>query len=329
MSPELNNPMNLGTIEVELEKARTAYRNWGRWGQDDVIGTLNFITPEKVAHATTLSKRGAIFSLSQPFSGDGPQSGWRGRVNPVHLMRDTGTDAAADTQGFPHGLGGADDSVFMPLQCSTQWDGLGHIFDNKKAWNGRDCTIVDGAGDHVTGIETAAEKFVSRGVLLDVGRAIGEIGELAIGHPITEADLEKTIELQGASSKIEPGDIVLVRTGQYGKVLRAGTWGDYAGGDAPGMSFSSLGWLHRNEIAALATDTWGVEVRPAEFTQPCFAPFHQIAIPNMGLFLGEMFNLEALAADCHQDKNYEFLFIAPAISFNGAVGAPVHPIAIK
>ena len=80
---------------------------------------------------------GMSFSLSQRFDMDGPQKGWRRRTNPVHTMLDTGTDAAAGIQGFPHGLGGADDVVTMPLQCSTQWDGLGHIFDHGVAWNGR------------------------------------------------------------------------------------------------------------------------------------------------------------------------------------------------
>src|SRR3712207_8462330 len=75
---------------------------------------------------------------------DGPQKGWRRRTNPVHTMLDTGTDAERGTQGFPHGIGGADDVIAMPLQASTQWDGLGHIFDHGNAWNGRR------AGDVVT-----------------------------------------------------------------------------------------------------------------------------------------------------------------------------------
>ena len=71
------------------------------------------------------SAPGRSFSLSQAFDMDGPQKGWRRRTNPVHTMLDTGTDAVAGVQGFPHGIGGADDVIAMPLQCSTQWDGLG------------------------------------------------------------------------------------------------------------------------------------------------------------------------------------------------------------
>lgn len=110
--------MSLGPIEEELAKARSAYRNWGRWGEDDVLGTLNFIDDAIRAHAAGLVRRGRSFSLSQEFNERGPQRGFRGRINPVHYMKDTGSDAAAGTQGFPHGFGGADDHVVMPLQAS-------------------------------------------------------------------------------------------------------------------------------------------------------------------------------------------------------------------
>ena len=124
--------------EAEIARAARAYSNWGRWGADDVLGTVNFITDELRLAAAALVRRGASFSLSQRFDMDGPQRGWRRRTNPVHTMLDTGTDAALGHQGFPHGIGGADDVIAMPLQCSTQWDGLGHIFDHGQAWNGRD-----------------------------------------------------------------------------------------------------------------------------------------------------------------------------------------------
>ena len=321
---------NLGPIEEELAKARAAYRNWGRWGADDVLGTLNHLDDAKRAHAAGLVRRGRAISLALEFNEQGPQRGFRGRINPVHYMRDTGTDAAADRQGFPHGFGGADDHVVMPLQAGTQWDGLGHIYDNKLAWNGRSCTIVNGDGDSVTGIEHMADDFVGRGVLLDVGRVVGEDGmELPDGFAITEEHLRATVEAQGPTSSVRRGDIVLIRTGQLNRVRRNGSWGEYAAGAAPGMSFSTLGWLHRTEIAAAATDTWGFEVRPYEFPDPCMSPLHQIAIPNMGLPLGEMFDLEALGADCEADGVYEFLLVAAPLPVTGAVGAPVNPIAVK
>jgi kynurenine formamidase len=321
-------PPAVGDAAAAIADAAARYRNWGRWGDDDVLGTANFIDDEVRRAAAGLVRRGVSFGLSQPFDGDGPQNGWRRRTNPVHTMLDTGTDAAAGTQGFPHGIGGADDVIAMPLQCSTQWDGLGHIFDRGRAWNGRDAgATVTAAGDQVTGIEHVAAHLTSRGVLLDVGRALGEDGELPDGFAITEDHLEATIAAQGPSSQVRRGDIVLVRTGQYARVLREG-WGHYAGGPAPGLSFWTAGWLHAHEIAAIATDTWGFEVRPNEFDD-AFQPLHQVAIPNMGLFIGEMWDLEDLAADCAADGTHEFLLVAAPLKVTGAVGAPVHPVAIK
>lgn len=217
--------------EGSIAEAAKAYSNWGRWGADDVLGTLNFLDEAKRREAAALIRRGASFSLAQSFDMNGPQKGWRRRTNPVHTMLDTGTDAALGLQGFPHGLGGADDVIAMPLQCSTQWDGLGHIFDHGKTWNGRDAAkTVTSEGDLVTGIEHMAPHVAGRGVLLDVGRTIGEDGELPDGFAITEEHLTATAEALGVS--VGRGDIVLVRTGQLARARRDG-WGDYAGGPAP------------------------------------------------------------------------------------------------
>jgi kynurenine formamidase len=328
-------PERLDPADPEGAIAAAAKRcsNWGRWGEDDVLGTMNFLDDAKRREGAALVRRGASFSLAQSFDTDGPQKGWRRRTNPVHTMTDTGTDAERGNQGFPHGIGGADDVIAMPLQCSTQWDGLGHIFDHGNAWNGRRAgDVVTSEGDLVTGIETVASLIAGRGVLLDVGRAIGTDGELPDGYAITVADLEATIAAQGESARVGRGDLLLVRTGRLARArrdIREGRgWGDYAGGAAPGLSFTTADWLHGTEIAGIATDTWGFEVRPNEFDE-AFQPLHQVAIPHIGLFLGEMWDLDALAADCADDGVYDFWLTAAPLPVTGAVGSPVNPIAVK
>ncbi|WP_324277937.1 cyclase family protein [Blastococcus brunescens] len=328
-------PDDLDRTDPEGAIAAAAKRcsNWGRWGADDVLGTMNFLDDAKRVEGAALVRRGASFSLSQSFDTDGPQKGWRRRTNPVHTMTDTGTDAERGVQGFPHGIGGADDVIAMPLQCSTQWDGLGHIFDHGFAWNGRRAgDVVTSLGDSVTGIETVASLIAGRGVLLDVGRAVGTDGELPDGFAITHQHLEATIAAQGESSRVGRGDLVVVRTGRLTRARRdiaeGRGWGDYAGGDAPGLSFTTAGWLHGTEIAGIATDTWGFEVRPNEF-DVAFQPLHQVAIPNIGLFIGEMWDLDALAADCAEDGRYDFWLTAAPLPVTGAVGSPVNPIAVK
>jgi len=312
---------------AEIARRAEAYRNWGRWGEDDVLGTLNFIDDAARVRAAQLVSSGRVVSLAQSFDTDGPQKGWRRRTNPVHTMTDTGTDAERANQGFPHGMGGADDVIAMPLQCSTQWDGLGHIFDHGVAWNGRRAgDVVTSDGDLVTGIEHAAGVIVGRGVLLDIGRHLEPgTGELADGYASTVADIESCIRAQGVD--VGRGDIVLIRTGQYARTRREG-WGDYAGGAAPGLSLTTAGWLHRSEIAAIATDTWGFEVRPNEFDAPAFQPLHQVVIPNMGLTIGEMWNLDELADACLERGSWEFLLSAPPLPITGAVGSPINPVAI-
>ncbi|WP_146339761.1 cyclase family protein [Nesterenkonia sp. NBAIMH1] len=316
-----NDPAGEVTLRAE------AYRNWGRWGEDDVLGTLNFIDSAKRTQAARLVTEGITVSLGQEFNEDGPQKGWKKRNNPVHTMTGTGLDAERSLDAFPHGIGGADDLIMMPLQCSTQWDGLGHIFDRGYAWNGRRAgDVVTTQGDGVTGIEKAASVIVSRGVLLDMGRHLRpETGELEDGYAITEEDLDSCIAAQGASSAVGRGDILLVRTGQLARVRREG-WGDYAGGPAPGLSITTARWLYRSEIAAIATDTWGFEVRPNEFHES-FQPLHQIVIPNMGLTVGEMWDLERIGQACAERGRFDFLLSAQPLPITGAVGSPINPIA--
>jgi kynurenine formamidase len=319
--------------EGAIAAAAKRVSNWGRWGADDVLGTLNFLDEAKRAQGARLVRRGVSFSLAQRFDAGGPQKGWRRRTNPVHTMLSSGLDAEFGPAEFPHGLGGADDVVFMPLQASTQWDGLGHIFDHGTAYNGRRASqVVTSEGDGLTGIETVADRVAGRGVLLDVGRAIGAEGELPDGFAITAEHLEATITAQGETARVGRGDLLLVRTGQLTRARRgiaAGDgWGDYAGGPAPGLSFTTADWLHASEIAGIATDTWGFEVRPNEF-DVAFQPLHQVVIPHIGLFIGELWDLDTLAADCAADGVYEFFLAAAPLPVTGAVGAPVNPIAVK
>jgi kynurenine formamidase len=216
--------------------------------------------------------------------------------------------------------------VVMPLQCGTQWDGLGHVFYENSMWNGYDCREVTSNGAQKCGIEKTKNRMVGRGVFLDVPRALGK-EVLPDGYAISCADLDRTADAQGV--KIKRGDFVVVRTGQMEAKLKAGSWDGYPGGDAPGFSFETLEWIRRTELAALASDTWGCEVRPNETEPGINQPWHWITIPIMGMTMGEIFYVKELAEDCAEDKVYEFLFVAPAIPITGAVGSPTNPLAIK
>ena len=314
----------------DLRAAAEKYKNWGKWGAADEIGTLNYTQPEDIVAAARLVRKGKVISLALNFDQHGPQGAKSkypamGRINPVHTMLRTGTDAYSGVLDH-RGIRAADDMVVMPLQCGTQWDGLGHIFFENHMWNGYDCREVTSAGAQKCGIEKTKNKMVGRGVFLDVARALGKKW-LDDGYAITCADLDRTAEVQRV--KVKRGDFVVARTGQMEAKLEAGSWDGYPGGDAPGFGFETLEWIKRTELAALASDTWGCEVRPNESEPGINQPWHWITIPMMGMTMGEIFYLKELAEDCAADKVYEFLFVAPAIPITGAVGSPTNPLAIK
>jgi kynurenine formamidase len=314
----------------DLRDAAEKYKNWGKWGPRDEIGTLNYTQPEDIVAAARLVRKGKVISLALNFDHTGPQGAKSkypamGRTNPIHTMLRTGTDAYSGVLDH-RGIRAADDMVTMPLQCGTQWDGLGHVFYENSMWNGYDCREVTSAGAQKCGIEKTKSRMVGRGVFLDVARAKGKKW-LDDGYAITCADLDETAKKQGVTMK--RGDFVVVRTGQMEAKLEAGSWDGYPGGDAPGFGFETLEWIRRTELAALASDTRGCEVRPNESEQGINQPWHRITIPIMGMTMGEIFYVKDLAEDCAADGVYEFMFVAPAIPITGAVGSPTNPLAIK
>ena len=166
--PGQSSSRNIKVSRQAVDEAFKALSNWGRWGKDDQVGTLNHVTPAEVVAASKLIKGGKTFALGIPLGQSGPQRGLFGkRWNPIHTMLATGTDALAGKQ--PR-LAYADDAINMPIQSATHWDSLGHIFYDGKMYNGHDASNVDSNGLGVLGIEHAKDKLVGRGVLLDIAR---------------------------------------------------------------------------------------------------------------------------------------------------------------
>lgn len=319
---------SITTVRALSEK----YSNWGRWGADDQVGTLNHIQPEDVVAAAQLVRNGRIVEMGLPINDAGPQSGGGGfgRFNPIHLMIRDGADVVAGTTirdfygGEDKYLRGADDVLIMPLQSGTQWDALAHIFFEGKMYNGVEAMMVGSKGALVNDITSGCSRMIGRGVLLDVPAALG-LPWLEPGYAITRADLEACEERQGVT--VGRGDFVFVRTGQMAQVRDRGSWDDYAGGSAPGLGLDSVPWVAEREIAALATDTWGMEVRPNE-TPDTNQPLHIVFIVHMGLWIGEIFDLEPIARACEEEKRWEFMFSGPPLPITRAVGSPLTPLAI-
>ena len=247
------------------------------------------------------------------------------RLNPRHLMLATGTDLKAGVQpGSEGGFGEADDMVVMALQAATQWDSLAHIFYGFKMYNDRDCTLVNAHGASKNSIAVLRERVVSRGVLVDLPRFRG-VDWLPADHRITVAELEGALDHQRV--EVRSGDVLLIRTGNMRRIRATGSWTGFTYADEPGPGLDALPWIHEKEVAAAASDTWAFEVLPSGTS--LWLPVHAVGIVHMGLLIGEIFDLEALADDCERDGAYEFFFSAPPLPFTGAVGSPINPLAIK
>jgi kynurenine formamidase len=165
--------------------------------------------------------------------------------------------------------------------------------------------------------------IATRGVLLDIAR-LHDVDYFDDNYPITGDDLERAASAAGV--RVEPGDAVLVRTGQM-NFLRAGDKRRYSV-PSPGLSTQSIPWVRDHDVALVATDTMTFEVYPCEDPQ-VFMPVHMIHLRDMGLAQGQNWHLDDLAADCAADAQYDFLLVATPLPLTAAAGAPAAPTAIK
>jgi kynurenine formamidase len=303
----------------EFEELARKVNNWGRWGDDDEIGTLNLITPEAVARAAACVKRGRTFSLAIPLSLDGPQLGFiPGRINPLRTMVAINRPLTGDPDQFCS----SDDIVVMALQAATHWDSLAHVSYNGRLYNGFPAASITERGASHCGIDKIAT-IVGRGVLLDAARALG-VERLEPGYALTADDLDAAEE--NARLQVMPGDIVLLRTGQITR-LKAGDKMGYAYPN-PGPSLQTVEWFRNHDVAALATDSLTFEVYPSERADLPL-PVHLLHLVEMGMTQGQNFDLEELAVDCADDGVHEFLLEASPQPFAGGLGTPVNPVAVK
>ena len=298
-------------------------RNWGRWGPDDDIGTLNLIDEAARRRGAAAVVSGRAFPLGLPLSeAEGIQLGFvEGRVNPTRTMVHINQPVNADQ---PEWVCFSEDVVTLATQCATHWDALAHASYGGVIYNGYPASTVSADGAARCGIHRLGT-VVSRGVLLDVARALGR-DVLEPGHPIMPGDLDEALVLAGV--ELEPGDIVLVRTGQMVHLapgrrdLMAYTF------PSPGLTIETAGWFHHHDVAAVATDTLVFEVYPSQHDD-AYLPVHLLHLVEMGLTQGQNWVLDALAEDCAADGRYSFLLDATPLPLTQGLGTPLNPVALK
>lgn len=283
----------------------------GVFGADDVLGTLNRQTPEAIAQAATLVRRGEMFSLNAPLNWPDPPLFNREPLE--HRLYETA-------------LGNRDDWVdHLYPQGSSQWDGFLHI---------RDPEI--GSYNHLPperlGVESWARRGIAgRGVLIDIDRHLrsrGETLDWRTRRPITVTELDDARAATGVEWRA--GDMLVLRTGWTAGYEAAGPEERAAVRtvhDSPGLDASDdmAAYLWDHGISAVAADNIGVEAMPTLNDQM----LHRKTLVRLGMPLGELWWLEDLAADCAEDGRWEFLLVSAPWNLAGSVGSPANAIALK
>lgn len=313
---------------TDFDRIAERLRNWGRWGAEDQRGTLNHIDPAALCRASAEVRNGKQISLGLSFDRNGLQTQTVGptdvRLNPRLFVSAMGFPL--DFEGVSRGRFN-DDVVHMSLQCATHWDAFSHIHYDGKMYNGFDACTVTALGAAKCGVEHLANPGIaSRGVLLDIAELRG-VDQLPGDVVISPDDLDAACAKHGI--RVEPGDIVIVRTGHMRTFLMNGDREGFAGSQ-PGLSGHCAEWLYDRSAAAVASDNYAVEALNAIAAEDeTVMPLHLLCLRDMGMPLGENFNLEALAADCRMDGRYTFMLAAPPLAFTNAFGSPVNPMAFK
>jgi len=294
--------------------------NWGRWGEDDELGTLNNITDDVRRTAARAVRHGRSVSCA-----------WEVGV-PEGMERSTTTcPCAADMPGaenmpaaFRHdrrwGFSNEQLGFVFHGNTTTHLDSPCHIFWDGAMYNGRSHELVDATtGSAWAAVTAAANGIVTRGVLLDVARA-REVSSLEPGQGVFPADLEEAERRQGV--RVRSGDAVLLRTG-YGRVRHEG--GAATGFEQAGWHASCLPWLHEREVALIGADT-PQDVQPSGYDE-VLMPVHAVSLVAMGLWLLDNCDLEACAATAVELGQWDFQLAVAPVRFAGTSGSPVNPIA--
>lgn len=310
------------------ELLKDAPSNWGKWGPDDEIGSLNYLTPAEVIRGIRHVNQGKVITLQRLINNPKGDPVSLGRTEArVSMFTDESNWDEEDAPRLPGGVHYADDYIETFLHGCGHYDALGHVWYDGKIWNGYDARTTVG-GMRKAGVLPIAEKgVVGRGILLDMARYRGKAA-LEKGETFTHEDLEACAASQGA--KIENRDILLARTGFLDTFYEVGWEKFYEDFNEPGLTYSLqlVRWFRDMEIPNLVTDTISNEVTHEPNTGVVL-PLHCALMRNLGVVLTEIIDMNRLAEDCAADNQWTFLYVAAPLKVAQGTGSPVNPVAIK
>jgi len=286
------------------------------------LGTINLITPEKRKRAAALVRDGVPVSCARPIATNA--IGADTTFQPLRFMVDSGEGRDHDSPERILTRRGASEFIGMVFHgyTITHVDTPAHYFWQGKIYNGRSCNLITSReGAQVESVDLLRDGVVSRGVLLDVAALKGRW--LGSGEGVMPEDLEAAEKAQNV--RVEPGDILLIRTGYYARRLAEGPGHPLKDG-SPAAHVVCMPWFRERDIAMLGTDTHN-DVSPA--THPGLGNVvHIVALVSMGLWLIDNANLEDLAQACAARRRWEFMLTIAPLRLQGVTGSPVNPIAL-
>jgi hypothetical protein len=311
---KVNEPMT----EAEFDQLFHDVSNWGRWGEADQRGTLNYITPAHIKTAALLVRSGRSVSMAREIDAvaavDNPDPAIH------HMIR--GYDIPA-TGGEPQFV-----SDYLGCGCHgnahSHIDALCHVAYKGRLYNNRPLSSVTSRGAEVMDITTYGNGIVGRGVLLDIPRLRGSRW-LEPGDAVTSKDLEAAEEAQGV--RLREGDLFVFRVGHPLRRKVLGPWNcDHGGQGRAGLHPTAMRLLHERKVAAFLPDGDG-ETVPSR-VQGVTHPVHALQIGAMGLACGDSLQFEELAKVCEEEGRWEFMVTVAPLRLPRGTGSLVNPIAI-
>ena len=284
--------------------------NWGRWGKDDEMGTLNLITPAKRKQAAALVREGITVSLASNASKEKAMD----IPCPVEWAMVTASEAGAtDRIGYPciHGAG------------STHLDSFAHRFFGGKMWNGYAVSefVTRAGGATRNSVLTMKSGIVTRAVLYDIPRLKG-VPYLEPGVRIFPEDLEAWEKKTGL--RVGAGDALLLRWGRWARRAKLGPWP--IDDQSAGLDNSIIPWLKRRDIALLGWETPGYAPQPPG-DLPRLA-VHDFVLAVLGVHLVDRADFEALSEAAAARNRWEFMLVVAPLPIPNGTGSPANPIAV-
>jgi len=311
--------MNNRVISIEeFDGLFEKLKNWNRWGAADEKGTLNYITPDRVAAAASLVRSGRSVSMSIPINKTAGPDNANPAIHYMAMTHDVNTDSA--------NLGFATDFLGMQFHgdCHTHLDALCHVSYKGLLYNGIPASAVNTTGAGCLDVTAYAQGIVGRGVLIDAPRYRG-VKWLEPGEAVMAEEIEAIEKAENV--KLGEGDILVFRTGQYRRRQEKGAWNVGAdGGGRAGIDPYCLLLLHERKVAAFLPEGDG-EVMPG-YVEGMSCPIHVLQIPAMGMFCSDSLQLDELSAVCEEEGRFEFMAAIAPLRLPKGTGCPFNPIAI-